>query len=101
MIVCDANNTVWAIGGNGCEGQAAALHRPGDLNADWSLNFVDFAAMADGWLDCTDTSFNPLTQAQYCDYQGDEIFLESDINRDQYVDFTDLAELADRWLAQE
>jgi parallel beta-helix repeat protein len=101
MIVCDANNTVWAVGGVGCEGQAAVLHRPEDLNADWSVNFIDFAVMADGWLDCTDTSLDPLTEAPYCDNSGNEIFLKSDINRDQYVDSVDLAELVNRWLAQE
>jgi outer membrane protein assembly factor BamB len=101
MIVCDANNTVWAIGGSGCEGRVAALHRPEDLNADWSMNFIDFAVMAAGWLDCTDTSLDPVTKAPYCDDPGNKIFLESDINRDQYVDSADLAELADRWLTQE
>jgi outer membrane protein assembly factor BamB len=101
MIVCDSNNTVWAIGGNGCEGRPAALHRPEDLNADWSANFIDFAVMADGWLNCTDTSYDPINQTQYCNDPDSVIFLESDINRDQYVNFTDLAELADNWLAQE
>ncbi len=101
MIVRDANNTVWAIGGSGCEGQAAALHRPGDLNADWSINFIDFAVMADGWLNCTDTSYDPVTKAPYCDDSDNEIFLESDIDRDLYVDFADLAELANRWLNEE
>jgi outer membrane protein assembly factor BamB len=101
MIVCDANNTVWAVSDSGCEGQLAALHRPGDLNADWSMNFIDFAVMAAGWLDCTDISYNPVTGAPYCDDSDNEIFLESDINRDQYVDSADLAELANRWLTQE
>jgi parallel beta-helix repeat protein len=101
MIVCDANNTVWAIGGSGCEGQPAALHRPEDLNADWSMNFIDFAVMAAGWLDCTDTSLDPITKTPYCDDPGNEIFLKSDINRDQYVDLADLAGLANRWLTQE
>jgi parallel beta-helix repeat protein len=101
MIVCDTNNTVWAIGGSGCEGQAAALHRTEDLNADWSVNFIDFAVMADGWLDCTDTSYDPATKTPYCSDPDSVIFLESDINRDQYVDSADVAELADRWLTQE
>jgi hypothetical protein len=101
IIVCDANNTVWAIGNGSCQGKAAALHRLGDLNADWTIDFIDFAVLADGWLDCTDTSFNPVAGGAYCGDPENEIFVKSDVDRDQYVDFTDLAELANRWLIQE
>jgi outer membrane protein assembly factor BamB len=101
LIVCDAENTVWAISGDDCEGQPAALHRLPDLNTDWSVNFIDFAVMAAGWLECTDTSIDPATKNPYCDDPDSVIFLESDINRDQYVNFADLTELADRWLTEE
>lgn len=86
MLVCDANNTVWAIGGVGCEGQAAALHRPQDLSKDWYINLEDLALIANDWLK---------------QYPGDGIYLTGDIDRDLYVDSADLAELADNWLAQE
>ncbi len=101
IIVSDSNNTVWAIGGSGCEGQTAALHRPQDLSADWIVNLKDFAIMADGWLNCMDTSYDPVTKAPYCVDPNNEIFPIGDINRDQYVDFADVAELANRWLIQE
>ncbi|GAI26388.1 unnamed protein product, partial [marine sediment metagenome] len=101
IIVSDANDTVWAIGDDGCEGQIPALHRPEDLNTDWAMNFIDFAVMAADWLDCTDTSRDPETRDPLCDYDGDEIFLAGDINRDQYVNYTDLAALANRWLTED
>ncbi len=86
MIVSDANNTVWALGGNGCEGQTAALHRPQDLSADRTVNFNDFALIANDWLK---------------QYPDDEFYFTGDIDRDLYVDFSDLAQLADKWLSQE
>jgi len=86
MIVSDANNTVWAIGGSGCDGQAAALHRPQDLSADRSVNLNDLALTANDWLK---------------QYPDDGIYFTGDIDRDLYVDFADLAELADKWLSQE
>jgi len=101
MIISDSNNTVLALGADGCEGQIAALHRPEDLSADWDFNFIDFTVMAADWLQCTDTSYDPVTKGQYCDYDGDEFFFAGDINRDQYVNYADVAQLANRWLTED
>ncbi|MDD5063376.1 MAG: PQQ-binding-like beta-propeller repeat protein [Phycisphaerae bacterium] len=94
VLISDANNTIWAIGRYGCHEQTLALHRPEDLNGDWAVNNIDFAALAADWLDCTDSG-------PPCNYQGNQIYLRGDINNDQYVDFADLAELANRWLNKE
>jgi parallel beta-helix repeat protein len=101
MIISDSNNTVLALGADSCEGQIAALHRPEDLSADWAFNFIDFTVMAADWLQCTDTSYDPVTKGPYCDYDGDEFFLTGDINRDQYVNYADVAALANRWLTED
>jgi parallel beta-helix repeat protein len=101
IIIADSNNTVSAVSSDGCEGLPAALHRLEDLNNDWSVNLIDFAKVAEVWLECTDTSYDPLTSIAYCNYNGDEAFLAGDINRDQYVNTADLADLANRWLIEE
>lgn len=98
IIVSDANNTVWAIGGDDCQDQVAALHRPQDLNTDWAVNFLDFALLAADWLECTDTEMYPPDGTSPCDYSGDEIYLTADVDRNLYVDFADIAALANRWL---
>ncbi|MHC4498220.1 MAG: outer membrane protein assembly factor BamB family protein, partial [Planctomycetota bacterium] len=103
MIISDSNNTVLAIGFNGCEGKTPALIMSEDLNADLAINFIDFAIMAADWLECTDTRYWP--EGPFCDYYGDyygeEYFLTGDINRDFYVNLADLAALAYRWLYTE
>lgn len=99
MIICDSNNTVWALGGSGCEGQSAALHRPQDLSEDWSVSFNDFALIANDWL-----KFNCYASDELppCDEYPDEgFYFTGDIDRDLYVDFADIAELTDKWLIQE
>jgi outer membrane protein assembly factor BamB len=100
IIVSDANNTVWAIGDLGCEGQTAALHRPQDLSEDWAVSFEDFALVANDWL-----KFNCYAYSDEfppCDEYPDEgFYFTGDIDRDLYVDFADLSELADNWLSQE
>ncbi len=97
MIVSDANNTVWAIGG-GCKGQASALHMPQDLSADWIVNFKDFALVANDWLKLN--CFDPDV-GWPCEEPDDGFYFTGDIDRDLYVDFADLAELAKRWLNEE
>lgn len=100
IIVSDANNTVWAIGGLGCEGQPAALHRPQDLSEDWTVSFNDFALVANDWLKFN--CFASPNEWPPCDeYPDDGFYFRGDIDRDLYVDFADLAELSDEWLSQE
>ncbi|MHC4455863.1 MAG: outer membrane protein assembly factor BamB family protein [Planctomycetota bacterium] len=95
IIVSDANNMVWAIGGNGCEGQLANLHRPEDLNTDWIVNNIDFTLLTADWLDCTDND-----KGMPCGYSGDEIYVRGDVDRSLYVDLDDLAALIERWLSE-
>lgn len=102
MLIGDANNVVWAIGGEDCNDQTLVLHRLQDLDGSRTVDFIDFAVLATGWLECTDTTvsdtypYKPL-----CDYEGDGMYLTGDIDKDLYVDFADLADLADKWLSGE
>jgi len=89
IIVSDYNDTVWAIGGDGCEGAASGLHRPQDLNADRAVNFQDYLKFAAGWAGSAVT-----------DADG-SMYSPGDINRDGQVDFADMALLANRWLKQD
>jgi outer membrane protein assembly factor BamB len=97
MLISDANNVVWAIGGEDCSDQMLVLHRPQDLDGSRAVNFIDFAVLATDWLECTDI----YTSQSLCGYEVDEIYLAGDINRDLYVDVADLADLADKWLSGE
>jgi outer membrane protein assembly factor BamB len=94
LFVSDANNRVWAISNTGCSPQQTILHRPQDLSAGVSLDFMDFAAMADSWLQCTEPGYAPCERAlaTYGTYAP------GDIDRDLYVDIYDLMLLADKWL---
>jgi len=93
IIVSDANNTVWAIAQDGCEGKPGRLNRMTDLNGDRRVDLLDLATVAADWLGCT---------AYWdCGYLGSEIYLSGDINRDMYVDFGDFAVMANRWLSEE
>ena len=65
--------------------QAAALHRPADINADGSVNLLDLAKMNKGSQNNTGKGFYPA----------------GDINRDSSVDYLDLALLASRWLGRQ
>ncbi len=89
IIVSDVNNTVWAIEAGVC-GDGFDMHRPQDIDADRTVNGIDFALLAAEWLDCSDPDG--------CNYQGRELYLKGDINHDLRVDFDDLAALAGRWL---
>ena len=97
IIVSDANNTVWAIKDDGCDGLPAALHRPQDLNADWAVDYLDLALLAADWLDSTDWQLSDY----YGYYTDNTVYLTGDIDKDLYVDFDDFAELANRWLSEE
>ncbi|MFC1738667.1 PQQ-binding-like beta-propeller repeat protein [Planctomycetota bacterium] len=96
LIVSDANNTVWAIGGEDCEGPQFDLHRPQDLSGDWIVNFIDFALLAERWLECTDKELYPDDSP--CPNPGEQIYYISDVDRNLYVDLDDLAMLAEKWL---
>ncbi|MFC1737815.1 PQQ-binding-like beta-propeller repeat protein [Planctomycetota bacterium] len=99
LIVSDANNTVWAIGGEDCEGPQLDLHRPQDLRGDWIVNFIDFALLAERWLECTDKEdYSYYTEELPCPNPGEQIYYISDVDRNLYVDLDDLAMLAESWL---
>jgi outer membrane protein assembly factor BamB len=100
-LISDANNTVWAIGRDGCDGQVFNLHWLEDLNADGAVNFADFALLTADWLNCTDMD----SPCNYCDeeipsYGGawNQRYLAGDVDRNLYVNFADFAALANRWL---
>jgi outer membrane protein assembly factor BamB len=95
LIVSDSNNKVWAIGGRKCRGQPPALHIPEDIEPSWEIDWMDLAAVADSWLDCTD----PYNWQRYCFVQYG-VYPIGDVDRDQYVDFRDFAALVDKWLME-
>jgi outer membrane protein assembly factor BamB len=83
VLTGDANSTIWAIKGNGCE----------DLNLDETVNFVDYALLAADWLDCTDPGYP-------CNDGGSQLYFTGDIDQNKYVYFPDLAALVGRWLEE-
>jgi outer membrane protein assembly factor BamB len=100
IIVSDANNMVWAISAETCEGQPANPHRPEDLNFDWAVNLRDFALLAANWLGCTDKESYPGDEPAPCESPSDEIYFTGDVDRSLYVDLNDLAMLVERWLSE-
>jgi parallel beta-helix repeat protein len=100
IIVSDANNMVWAIGGNGCEGQPANPHRAEDLNFDWVVDLRDFALLAANWLGCTDKESYPSDAPVVCESPGDELYFTGDVDRSFYIDSNDLAMLVEQWLSE-
>ncbi len=95
MLITDANNTVWAISGDGCEGEELDLYwqgGPQDLDDNGAMDFNDLEILAVDWLKCTDCS-----ELSAC-WPIEVMFLTSDINKDKYVNFADFALLAERWL---
>ena len=104
IIITDANNTVKQISTSGCDGLPAALHRPEDLDGDWIVNNVDFAVLADNWLESVDVNLPPDPYDPYelpAFYDGMPTYLQGDINRDLAVSWLDLRSLADRWLTSD
>ena len=89
IIVSDYNDTLWAIGGDDCEGRTSSLHRPQDLNGDRAVNFQDYLKFAADWA----VSAVPGADGS--------MYSAGDINRDGQVDFADMALLANRWLKQD
>jgi outer membrane protein assembly factor BamB len=94
IIFSDANNRIWAIGGEGCEDEVLSLHRPEDVDGSRATNFIDFALFAVDWLACND----PLASCSAAYW--DETYFTGDIDRNLYVDFADLKVLADQWLTE-
>jgi outer membrane protein assembly factor BamB len=94
LFVSDANNRVWAMSNEDCSPQQTILHRPQDLSTGVSLDFMDFAAMADSWLQCTEPGYAPCEAA----LTAYGTYAPGDIDRDLYVDIYDLMLLVDKWL---
>ena len=93
VIVSDANDTVWAITQEDCEGQPGRLNRVADLDGDGTVGWYDLAVIVNDWLRCTVYSD--------CGYVGSATYLPGDISLDFHVDFEDVAVLANRWLNEE
>jgi outer membrane protein assembly factor BamB len=96
LIVSDANNRVWAITSNSCEGQSPVLHTPADLRADNMVDFIDLAVLAESWRDCTDP-FNTLCSSGNAKYG---LYSPGDVDRDAYINIWDLNALVEEWLTQ-
>jgi parallel beta-helix repeat protein/predicted outer membrane repeat protein len=94
IIVSDANNTVWAIGGYFCKDRPFALHKLEDLTGDGIVDSADLTVLTADWLGCTDPTLP-------CNYRGNQRYLKGDLNQDLYVDFADFVQLANRWLNKE
>jgi len=95
IIASDANNRIWAIADQDCEGQASILHRPEDLDGSGAVDFVDFAMLAADWLSCN----HPGLPCSAISWDG--AYFTGDVDRNLYVDFIDLAAVANRWLSEE
>ncbi|MHC4335501.1 MAG: outer membrane protein assembly factor BamB family protein [Planctomycetota bacterium] len=98
MLISYQNNKVWAIGGDDCQGQDPNLYWQGgaqDLDGSATMDFGDFAIVAQEWLKCTDCRIR-CYPCRYC-YHNIH-FLPGDINKDYYVNFGDVAILAEYWL---
>jgi hypothetical protein len=94
VLIADVNNRVWAIAGAGCGEGPFVLHRPEDVDASLSVNFVDFALLAADWLACNDTLV-PCEAPHW-----DETYFIGDVDRNLYVDLADVAAMANRWLSE-
>ncbi|HUW19788.1 MAG TPA: PQQ-binding-like beta-propeller repeat protein [Sedimentisphaerales bacterium] len=95
IIVSDANNRIWAIADQDCQGQASILHRPEDLDGSRAVDFIDFAMLAADWLSCN----HPRLPCNAVSWDG--AYFTGDVDRNLYVDFIDLAAVANRWLSEE
>jgi outer membrane protein assembly factor BamB len=97
MLISYQNNKLWAIGGDDCQEQDPNLYWQGgaqDLDNSGTMDFGDYAIVAQEWLRCTGCRRCPGCPRCYPDIH----FLQGDINKDFYVDFGDVAVLADQWL---
>jgi parallel beta-helix repeat protein/predicted outer membrane repeat protein len=94
IIISDANNTVWAIGGYFCKDHPLALHKLEDITGDGIVDSADLSVLTTDWLGCTDPTLP-------CNYHGNQRYLKGDVNQDLYIDFADFALLANRWLNKE
>ena len=96
LFVSDSNNKVWAIANTPCEGKQPVLHWLADVQPSWSVDFMDFAALANNWLECT----NPNDASCSAAISRYGTYAPGDTNRDLYVDYQDVAEVADKWLRE-
>ena len=104
LIVSDANNTVWAIGDGGCEGEVSVLHRIEDLDGSGQVNFIDFARLAEDWMantECNKELFYYYYDYPYGSCPGDGIYIDGDIDRNLYNEMIDISMLADKWLSED
>ena len=97
LIVSDANNRVWAITSNSCEGQSPVLHTPADLRANRITDFSDFAVFAESWLYCTDPFDATFCAAGIAKYG---LYAPGDVDRDANINIWDLNALVDEWVTQ-
>ncbi len=86
VYVSDAENMLWAISLEACEGAGYDLRRRADVNGDGVVNIADFARLASEWLDGEGT------------FDSEARYRPGDVNRDCYVLIDDVAAMAEEWL---
>ena len=96
MLINNSANTVWAVSADACDAQPLDLRKPGDLDADRLVDFIDLGILAEEWLACTDQENRPR-----CIYADGLLYCDGDIDRNLYVDFADFAALAKQWLSED
>ena len=104
IMITDSNNIVKQISASGCDGLPAVLHRPEDLNGSRMADNVDFAMLADNWMECAELNVSPDPYAPVPwppFYEGLPTYIHGDIDRDLAVSWRDLRLLADRWLTSD
>jgi hypothetical protein len=94
LIVSDANNRVWAITNTPCENESPVLRWPADVQPSWTVDFTDFALIANNWLECTDPD-NASCDETVSSYG---VYSTGDVDRNYYVNYEDVALLANEWL---
>ncbi len=99
-LISYTNNRVRAISSEECDSVALDLHEPFDTDGSRSYDFIDFAFLANNWLDCTDWHYDMYTYELDCSYSGDIAYFRGDLDRNRYVNYLDLALLASKWLEQ-
>jgi outer membrane protein assembly factor BamB len=104
IIITEANNIVTEISASGCDGLPAALHRPQDLDGSSIVDNVDFAMLADHWMECAELNVSPYpyTPVPWPPfYEGLPTYIQGDIDRDLAVTWRDLRLLTDQWLTSD
>ncbi len=99
MLVSDANNTLWAISPNDCNGHYD-LHHPADFDGDSYVEFPEMITIANDWLE-TPIQY-PFTSSEHLEYGTIlSLYPAGDVDRDLWVNLNDFALIAEQWLKED